>query len=129
EASILPPAARLSVPFEAAGVDSVQVVAFKIFENNVPQYLQRSRLHSGYTDQSVGRYLWRKVYPLPELPTQGKQRYNLDLTELMEEHPEGLLRLELSIDRSNSLYACAEPRPTEPQRPLEENFEGGGYVD
>lgn len=129
EASILPPAARLSVPFEAAGVDSVQVVAFKIFENNVPQYLQRSRLHSGYTDQSVGRYLWRKVYQLPELPTQGKERYNLDLTELMEEHPEGLLRLELRIDRSNSLYTCTEPRPAEPQRPLDENFEGGGYVD
>lgn len=129
EAGILPPGARLTVPFEAAGVDSVQVVAFKIFENTLPQYLQRSRLHAGYTDESVGRYLWRKIYRLPELPTQGKLRYNLDLTELMQEHPTGLLRLELRIDRSNSLYACPEPRPSEPREPMPENFEGGGYFD
>lgn len=127
DASILPPAARLSVPFEAAGVDSVQVVAFKVYENNIGQYLQRNRLSASYADQSAGRYLWRKVYRLPEIPRAGKQRFNLDLTELMAQHPDGLLRVELRIDRSNSVFECEGERPPEPVSAAPENHEGEDY--
>lgn len=127
DAGILPPAAQLSVPFEAAGVDSVQVVAFKVYENNIGQYLQRNRLSASYADQSAGRYLWRKVYRLPDIPRASKQRFNLDLTELMAQHPDGLLRVELRIDRSNSVFECAGERPTEPESAAPENHEGEDY--
>lgn len=128
-ASILPPAKQLSVPFEAAGVDSVQITAFRIFDNNVGQYLQRNRLHANYADTTSGRYLWRKTWPLPEVPGGSKQRYHLDLTELMAEYPDGLVRLELSIDRSNSTFECDGDRPREPVRELAANYEGGDYYE
>ena len=125
--SILPPASQISVPFEAAGVDSVQIVAFKVFANNVGQYLQDNPLTAAYAATDTGRYLWRKTYRLPEIPRAGAQRFNLDLSELMAQHPDGLIRLELRIDRSNSVYSCDQPRPTEPVATMPENSEGEGY--
>jgi alpha-2-macroglobulin len=129
--SILPNAKQLSVPFEAAGVDSVQVIAFKVFENNIGQYLQDNTISNvGYSAPTqTGRYLWRKTFKLPEVPRDGSQRFNLDLTQLMQEHPAGLLRLELQIDRSNSVYNCEGERPTEPVAPMPKNSEGGSYYE
>jgi uncharacterized protein YfaS (alpha-2-macroglobulin family) len=127
--SILPPAKQISVPFEAAGVDSVQVIAFKVFANNIGQYLQDSPLNSAYALEQTGRYLWRKTYNLPEIPSAGVKRFNLDLSELMAQHPDGILRLELRIDRSNSIYSCDQKRPAEPVSKMPENAEGESYYD
>ncbi len=122
--SILPPADQLSVPFEAANVDSVQVTAFKVFEGNMGQFLQYHSLTEANMDDSTGRYLWRKTYRLPEPATEGWQRYNLDLTELMAEHPDGMIQLALSVDQSNSLYPCDQPRPDSPQDEAPQSHEG-----
>lgn len=129
--SILPNAEKLVVPFEAAGVDSVQVIAFKIYDNKIGQYLQDYRLNdTGYSAPTqTGRYLWRKTIKLPEVPREGMRSFNLDLTELMQQHPTGLLRLELQIDRSNSVYNCSEPRPDEPVLPMPKNAEGASYYE
>ncbi len=127
--AILPPAGQISVPFEAAGVDSVQIIAFKVFANNVGEYLQDNTLTSASADAQTGRYLWRKVYRLPEIPKDKKQRFNLDLTQLMAQHPEGIVRLELRIDRSNTIYQCDQARPTEPVTAMPGNSEGQSYYD
>lgn len=127
--SILPPASQISVPFEAAGVDSVQVVAFKVYANNIGQYLQDYQLTAAYAATDTGRYLWRKTYRLPEIPRTGVQRFNLDLTELMAQHPDGLIRLELRIDRSNSVYTCEQLRPSEPVGKMPEDSDGEGYYE
>lgn len=127
--AILPPASQISVPFEAAGVDSVQVIAFEVFPNNIGQYLQNHQLTSAYADTNTGRFLWRKIYSLPEVPRTGSKRFNLDLTELMAQHPHGLLRLELHVDRSNSIYTCDQQRPSEPVSKMPGNNEGNNYYD
>jgi len=129
--TILPDAKQLSVPFDAAGVDSVQVIAFKIFDNKIGQYLQDNRItDASYSAPTqTGRYLWRKTFKLPEVPREGLKRFNLDLTELMRQHHTGLIRLELQIDRSNSVYNCEAARPSEPVMPMPKDAEGGGYYD
>jgi uncharacterized protein YfaS (alpha-2-macroglobulin family) len=127
--SILPPASQISVPFEAAGVDSVQVIAFKVFANNIGQYLQDYQLTAGTAATDTGRYLWRKTYRLPEIPRTGVQRFNLDLTELMAQHPDGLIRLELRIDRSNSVYTCEQERPSEPLEKMPQDADGEDYYE
>lgn len=125
--SILPPAAQMSVPFEAVGVDSVQVIAFKVYANNIGQFLQRYNLATNVADTSTGRYLWRKTFRLPEIPRESTQRFNLDLTELMAQHPDGLVRLELRVDRSNSIYECESERPAEPVSEMPEDYDGVDY--
>ncbi|HWV16495.1 MAG TPA: MG2 domain-containing protein [Cellvibrio sp.] len=128
--SILPPADHLTVPFEAVSVDSVQVVAFKVYANNIGHYFQDSEdFNSSSAPVKEGRYLWRKVYRLPEIARDSSQRFNLDLTELMAQHPDGLVRVELQIDRSNSIYNCSAERPKEPVRAMGKDAEDDNYYD
>ena len=125
--SILPPASQISVPFEAVGVDSVQVIAFKVYANNIGQFLQRYNLTTNVADTSTGRYLWRKTYRLPDIPREAAQRFHLDLTELMAQHPDGLVRIELRVDRSNAIYECESERPVEPTAAMPEDYDGVDY--
>lgn len=128
DTSILPPADHLTIPFEAVSVDSVQVVAFKIYANNIGHYFQESsEFNAASVPSKEGRYLWRKVYRLPEIARDGSQRFNLDLTELMAQHPDGLVRVELQVDRSNSVYTCDGDRPKEPVRKTDKDKEDSAY--
>ncbi|MFN3713474.1 MAG: alpha-2-macroglobulin family protein [Alcanivoracaceae bacterium] len=111
DGAILPSAAQLSVPFEAVNVDSVHVIAHKVHANTLEQYLQQYRMNSTVQDYLTGNVLWSKAFSLPEIPRGRWQRFHLDLTELMARHPEGMVRLELRINRSHSIYPCEGPRP------------------
>lgn len=130
DTSILPPADHLTVPFAAVSVDSVQVVAFKVYANNIGHYFQESdALNSEAAPAKQGRYLWRKVYSLPEMARDGSERFHLDLTELMAQHSDGLVRVELQIDRSNSIYTCDGERPKQSLRKPGNDREDSAYGD
>ena len=103
---ILPENKVLSVPVEAVNARSIQVTAFRIFDNNVGQFLQVNKLDGQQELGRVGRYLWRKTITLPEAKANRWNRYALDVTELFDKHPGGLFRLTVSIGRGNTSYAC-----------------------
>ncbi|KAF0124656.1 MAG: hypothetical protein FD189_2192 [Elusimicrobia bacterium] len=105
---ILPENKVLMIPVEAVNIRSVQVTAFKIFDNNVGQFLQANKLDGSGDLKRVGRYLWRKTIHLPSIDPDRWQRYNLDATELLRKTPRGIFRLELSINRKDSTYSCSE---------------------
>jgi uncharacterized protein YfaS (alpha-2-macroglobulin family) len=105
---ILPDNEVLSVSIEAMNVNAVQVTAFQIYEDNVAQFLQSNKL-SGETELGrVGRHLWRKTIPLSAPVPDQWQRYHLDVTSLMKKAPGAVFRLSLSVNRSNSIFACSE---------------------
>ncbi|MEZ5514080.1 MAG: MG2 domain-containing protein [Steroidobacteraceae bacterium] len=103
---ILPDASTLSVPFEAVSARAVRVTALRIYESNVPQFLQVNSLDGANELGRVGRFLWQKVIPLTA-PVAGRwTRYNLDVTELMQSDPGGIFQLTLSIAPPDSTYSC-----------------------
>lgn len=106
--SILPANDRLTVPFEAINVRSVQVTAFQIQEHNVGQFLQANPMDGGREIRRVGRYLWRRTLRLPFVEANRWNRHGLDVTDLVREHRGSLIRLTLSINRGNSTYNCSE---------------------
>ena len=111
---ILPENPVLTIPFEAVGVNAVRVTAFKIFDNNISQFLQNNKLDGSRELQRVGRYLWRRTIQLSP-PEPGKwNRYTLDATELFDKHPGELFRLSLSITRADATTAC--PAAATPDR-------------
>lgn len=110
--NILPISDKLNVPFEAVNVDSVQVTAFQVFDNNMPQYLQQNELDKTYNIQRVGRYIWRKTVQLKSPVADKWNRFNLNVRDLVVNNPGSLFRFELSINRSNSIINCTEADQT-----------------
>ncbi len=105
---ILPDAARLTVPFEAVSARAVRVTAMQVFEDNIPQFLQVNKLDGQQELGRVGRILWRKTLPLAS-PVPGRwTRYELDVTELMKQHPGGLFQLRLSLAPGDALWTCPD---------------------
>lgn len=121
---ILPEATTLSVPFEAVGVRSVRVTAFRVFDDNLTQFLQVNALSGSSELGRVGRNLWRKSIPLDATNLSRWNRYNLDVTELLKKYPGGLIRLSLSIGREDLATPCqGVPASTtqEPQADQDQN--------
>jgi alpha-2-macroglobulin len=126
---VLPENDRLTVPFEAVNVRAVTVTALKVYRNNIGQFFQQNSLTEGHGLQQVGRYLWRREFPLNELPRDRWQRYLLDVSELVADEPGTLFQLELRIDRDQVLFECSDAAPTQdPARPLD-NWEAPGQVE
>jgi len=123
---ILPNNKTLQVPFEAVNVNSVQISAFQIFENNIGQFFQANNLSQNYSSERVGRHLWRKTIALGSPVQDSWNRYQLDVSELLEQFPGALFRLTLSINRSNSLFSCSKEEnlvPVAKEQPLRNNEE------
>ncbi|MDI6846161.1 MAG: MG2 domain-containing protein, partial [Candidatus Saccharicenans sp.] len=123
---ILPKKERLTVPIEAVNLSSIQVAVFKIYSQNIPQFLQVNDLSGSQELVRVGKYLWRKTIKLSDDPevTSRWTRYDLDVTPLFQEDPGGVYRIILSFNRNNATFPC--PESTEPARtepPIESQFE------
>jgi uncharacterized protein YfaS (alpha-2-macroglobulin family) len=103
---ILPENPVLSIPFEAINARSVRVTAFRIYENNVGQFLQTNKLDGQNELGRVGRYLWRRTIHLSAPEANKWTRYSLDATRLLKDSPGGLFRLTLSITPADSTYTC-----------------------
>jgi len=123
---ILPQNQQLTIPFEAINVASVQVTAYRVFDENIGQFLQYNNLDGQSGLQRVGQYLWRKTITLKSPTAESWNRYALDATELLSKHQGSLYRLTLSINRSNSTFSC---RPDDnavavlKERPLTNNVD------
>lgn len=127
---ILPASEDMTIPFEAVGVDSVQVTVMRIYEDNLDQFLQTNTLEGSDELQRVGRSLWRKTIELSPADASSWGRYAFDAKELLGSAPDGMLHVTLSIDRRNSAWACPDRATTEParERPFE-NWDDQYQVD
>ncbi|VUD59255.1 putative lipoprotein YfhM [Thalassocella blandensis] len=125
--SIIPPNKNLTVPIEAINVNAVWVTAFKVFEENIPTYLQSYNIAGNYADNSTGRYLWRKKISLPSVPFDKWQRYDIDMNEILGKHSQGIVNLEISIDKSTIAFNCPNDNDTSTQdNQALQSYEGPG---
>ncbi|KMT64524.1 alpha-2-macroglobulin family protein [Catenovulum maritimum] len=109
--NILARSGKKTVSISAANVDSIQIKAYQVQTQNLPQFIQHNPLSSNRIDKKTSQVLWQKTYVLPEVAKDQWRNYELDLTELMPQTSSDLLALELSIDQSNSILDCGEARP------------------
>jgi uncharacterized protein YfaS (alpha-2-macroglobulin family) len=133
---ILPEKEKLTVPFEAVSLKSIQVTVFQIYNNNMAQFFQQNNLEDKDNLSLVGRFLWRKTVPLSanEQETANWRLYSLDVTQLLKDNPGSLFRIILSFNRGNSTYPCADsgipPAAEPPFRNQEDTaYREGSYWD
>ena len=109
--TILPNSQELKFNFEAVNLSKVDVRVIKIFEDNVLQFLQDNNLNSNNQNsiKRVGRRVAKQTITLYDNPSEntGKWKaYSIDLSKYLKSDPGAIYRVELSFDKSYSLYNC-----------------------
>jgi len=112
--SILPTSTGLVFPFEAIGLQAVEVELFKIYNNNILQFLQNNSYDGNDEMAREGKVILRKSVQLNQLnPAANQQdwmRYALDLRQIFEADPKAIYQVRIGFQRSQSLYPCAVDR-------------------
>lgn len=124
--TILPSSSNLKINFEAVNLKSVKVSVFKIFENNILQFLQGNNLNGNGNLRAVARPITRKKIVLQSslFDRNGKwSAHALDLKALISPEVGAIYRVELDFGPQDSSYKC-ESTNFDAETEAEENFDG-----
>ncbi|MEM7102566.1 MAG: MG2 domain-containing protein [Bacteroidota bacterium] len=109
---ILPNSKGLVFPFEAVSLNAVDVEIFKIYENNILQFLQYNELSSNYELERVGKVILQKKINLsdldPEANAHNWTRYAFDLSDLVEKDPQAIYQVRIGFKKSYATFTCEE---------------------
>jgi len=103
---------KIYFPFEAVALKYVNVEVFKIFSNNVLQFLQVNE-PDGMSDlQRVGRIIYQKKMALsainPEADASIWTRYALDLSGIIDQDPNAIYQVRLAFRLGYGTTDCEE---------------------
>ena len=111
---ILPAAGKgLVLPFEAISLQAVEVEIFKIYDNNILQFLQTSEIDgtNDYELARVGRVIRRQTVPLkglnPNANPNAWTRYALDLGKLFKADPNAIYQVRIGFRPEYAIYQCS----------------------
>ncbi|HQU60768.1 MAG TPA: hypothetical protein PLU64_16290, partial [Saprospiraceae bacterium] len=107
---IMPNSNGLIFPFEAISLNAVEVEVFKIYHNNILQFLQTNELDGNYDLYRVGRIIMQKKVPLatlnPDANTSQWTRYALDLSRMIEKDDQAIYQVRIGFRPEYSTYFC-----------------------
>lgn len=128
---IMPQSGKLVMPFEAIGLKAVDVMVIRIYERNVPQYLQRNNLNGEDELRRVARPVVQKTIWLNQdksLNLRRRNRFNLDLEQLIKAEPGAIYRVTIGFRKEYAAYACqAEEAATDEEEEEDEGYYEGYY--
>ncbi len=113
EGSVLPSSNGLMFPFEAVHLKAVDVRIEKIYERNVPQFLQVNELSGSGQMSRVAITVYEEKIDLTQLSNVAADfgqwnRYALDLSELIAPERGAIYRVVLSFQREYSTWPCGD---------------------
>lgn len=132
---ILPESNKLVMPFEAVNLSAVDVTIIKIYENNIPQYLQSNNLDGSQELRRVGKPVVEKTIRLDtdkSLNLHKSNRFFLDMDKLLRTEPGAIYRVTIGFRKSYSLRTCVAKDKEETSGSSEsedEYYEGSYYGD
>ncbi|HKK75807.1 MAG TPA: MG2 domain-containing protein [Saprospiraceae bacterium] len=132
---ILPSTDGLVFPFEAIGLNAVDLEIFKIYSNNILQFLQSNTIQGDYEMNAVGRIIQQEKITLSELNPSGSNqrwmRYAIDLSSLIDNDPRAIYQIRLGFRPEYSTLACPDPSTLSRARPVieEESEEPKSILD
>ncbi|MEO5910060.1 MAG: MG2 domain-containing protein, partial [Pelobium sp.] len=107
--SIIPDSGKLTYPFEAINLKAVDVTIIKIYENNIPQFLQKNGPNGDQELRRVGKPLIEKTIQLDEdksLNLKKRNRFALDIDQMIKTEPGAIYRITIGFRKEYSLYGC-----------------------
>ncbi len=106
---ILPNSNGLTFPFKAVSLKAVDVKILKIYEKNIPQFLQINNLEGERELKRVGKVVLKKTIQLTSKSAMdlGKwNTYSLDLSTLIKTEPGAIYKVIISFKKEYSTYTC-----------------------
>ncbi len=106
---ILPNSGKLVLPFEAINLNAVDVSVLRIYENNIPQFLQSNSLDGSDELRRVAKPVVRTTIRLDNdksLDLKRKQRFSIDIDKLLKTDPGAIYRVVIGFRPEYSLYTC-----------------------
>ena len=119
--TIIPKSNTLPFVFEAVGLNAVDVRVIKIFEKNIPQFLQVNQLNDNRELQRVGKLMVNEKVALnvnPELDLDTWNRHAIDLSKLIQTEPGAIYEVAIGFRKSYALYACSEEDQSAPDKDM-----------
>ncbi len=108
---ILPNSEGLIFPFEAVNLKAIDLEVFKIYNNNILQFLQNNSLADDYRLYEVGRVVLQKKIELKNLNASANsnkwEQYALDLNGLINQEPGAIYQLRIGFQPSYTTYNCS----------------------
>ncbi len=127
--AIMPNSKGLVLPFEAVGLNAVDITVIKIYETNILQHLQINDLSGDYQLRRVGKPIVQKtVY----LNTSGVtnlnswNRFTLDLEDIISTEPGAIYQIKIGFKKKHSIFFCAN---TQDEEAIEELPDDWGAQD
>lgn len=126
--NILPTSGKLVLPFEAVNLSAVDISIIKIYENNVPQFLQENDLGGNSELRRVSKPVVQKTLRLDDdktLDLHRKQRFSLDIDKFLKTEPGAIYRITIGFRPDYSLYSRSGTDTTQDTNSQDEE----GYED
>lgn len=99
-------------PFEAVGLEAVDVEIFKIYQSNILQFLQVNDIEGTQELERVGKIIWQQKVDLqtlnPAATASAWHRYGLDLRNLIQRDPNAIYQVRLAFRRGYTTTRCAQ---------------------
>lgn len=131
--AILPSSNNLKINFEAANLNAVDVKIYKIYKNNIMQFLQDNELNGTRNLKRVSQAIAKSKIELKQNNLLDYTRWNtyaLDISKLVKPEPGAIYRVEFSYKKKYSLYRCTASTSetnTESEEEEEENEDDINY--
>lgn len=136
--TILPSSNNLKLNFEAVNLSAVDVKVYKIYKNNIMQFLQYNELNGAQNLKKVAQPVAGTTLNLKDntLINPGKwNTFALDLSKIITPEPGAIYRVEFIYKKKYSLYKCEtseEDQNEEEEEEVDENdvnYSGDSYDD
>lgn len=137
--TIMPSSNNLKLNFEAVNLKAVDVRVYKIYKNNILQFLQDNELNGTRNLKKVAQPIAKTTLNLKRNRLVNPAKWNtfaLDLSKIIKPEPGAIFRVELSYKKAYSTYKCASLEADENQNQEEEqqdendvNYSGNSYDD
>ncbi|MBK7343107.1 MAG: hypothetical protein IPJ06_08445 [Saprospiraceae bacterium] len=128
---ILPRSEELYFPFEAVNLEAVEVEIFKIYSNNILQFLQVNSMDGNYELQRVGKVVYRGTVDLSALNPERNNfewvQYALDLAPLIQRDPNALYQIRIGFWPHQTGYICDGETATSSSQTEDESGDEEGY--
>ncbi len=108
---VLPNSGRLLLPFEATNLNAVDVSIIRIYENNIPQFLQDNDLDGEENLRRVAKPVVQATIRLDDdksLDLHRKQKFSLNIDKYLKTEPGAIYRVTIGFRPQYSLYTCVQ---------------------